>query len=613
MISEIFTAMLITSLSGSCLAAVILLARPLTKRVFGYSWHYYIWLTVLFTMLLPVRFSLPRTADIVPSVPAAAQSGQSVQTEQDTNIAASVPQEDTKTELLQTGTRFFAGIIDNRMDIIAYIWLAGAVTLLSVNLTGFIRLAWQIRKNSALIPCPELEGFTKRKVSVRVWERTSSPFMVGVIKPTLVLPTRNLTDKQLNNILRHEMTHLRRHDILYKWLVVLVKCLHWFNPMIWAAAKQIDAECEISCDMAVTRSMNRDEEMSYIDTILSLLPVRQSKRLSITTQMAGSKRMLERRFMMMKTKRTTSKLVSAVSAAVAAAMLSTTVFAGGVLSGLTGDDYTVEITNNGEVIELANKPFIENGEVYLPLRETFEKIGYNEANSYIAWNSGVIDIAVLNYPEENGSYRLNIGESDITFGSFSGEDLYNANVAYNIETTFSGDNVPLLKNDLTYIPYSYFEFLSYTINTDRIDIGYTIYDKDGNKIDYNGFYHLVLDEYMIKIPDSWSGKYSVTSSDDTVSFLQTATYDKYGEGSGVLFSIEKVNADEADGLLNMLAGSKLLYSDDEYAYIFAVPTDVQYPIWSDRDEEDIEIAAEYERMFADVDLIAESLTISDGQ
>ena len=509
MISEIFTAMLITSLSGSCLAAVILLARPLTKRVFGYSWHYYIWLTVLFTMLLPVRFSLPRTADIVPSVPAAAQSGQSVQTEQDTNIAASVPQEDTKTELLQTGTRFFAGIIDNKMDIIAYIWLAGAVTLLSVNLTSCIRLAWQIRKNSALVPCPELEGFTKRKVSVRVWERTSSPFMVGVIKPTLVLPARNLTDKQLNNILRHEMTHLRRHDILYKWLVVLVKCLHWFNPMIWAAAKQIDAECEISCDMAVTRSMNRDEEMSYIDTILSLLPVRQSKRLSITTQMAGSKRMLERRFMMMKKKKTTSKLMSAVSAVIAAAMLSTTVFAGGVLSGLTGDDYTVEITNNGEVIELANKPFIENGEVYLPLRETFEKIGYNEANSYIAWNSGVIDIAVLNYPEENGSYRLNIGESDITFRSFSGEDLYNANVAYNIEITFSGDNVPLLKNDLTYIPYSYFEFLSYTINTDRIDIGYTIYDKDGNIIDYNGFYHLVLDEYMIKIPDSWSEKYSV--------------------------------------------------------------------------------------------------------
>ena len=77
---------------------------------------------------------------------------------------------------------------------------------------------------------------------------------------------------------------------------------------------------------------------------------------------------------MMKTKKATSKFVSVLSVVLALAMLSTTVFASGVLSGLTEDNYTVEITNNGEVIELVNKPFIENGEVYVPLRELFEKV-----------------------------------------------------------------------------------------------------------------------------------------------------------------------------------------------------------------------------------------------
>ena len=62
---------------------------------------------------------------------------------------------------------------------------------------------------------------------------------------------------------------------------------------------------------------------------------------------------------MMKTKKATSKFVSVLSVVLALAMLSTTVFASGVLSGLTEDNYTVEITNNGEVIELVNKPFIE--------------------------------------------------------------------------------------------------------------------------------------------------------------------------------------------------------------------------------------------------------------
>ena len=70
--------------------------------------------------------------------------------------------------------------------------------------------------------------------------------------------------------------------------------------------------------------------------------------------------------------------------------------------------------------------------------------------------------------------------------------------------------------------------------------------------------------------------------------------------------IEKTNAENADEILNMLGGSRLLYKDDVYAYIFEVPTDVQYPVWEGRDENDIEIAAEYEKMFKDVAQIAGS-------
>ena len=55
MIGELFKALLITSLAGSALAAVISIFRPITKKIFGYSWHYYIWLCVLFVMLMPVR------------------------------------------------------------------------------------------------------------------------------------------------------------------------------------------------------------------------------------------------------------------------------------------------------------------------------------------------------------------------------------------------------------------------------------------------------------------------------------------------------------------------------------------------------------------------------
>lgn len=131
-------------------------------------------------------------------------------------------------------------------------------------------------------------------------------------------------------------------------------------------------------------------------------------------------------------------------------------------------------------------------------------------------------------------------------------------------------------------------------------------DKVGNLI-YPYFYHQVLGEYSIKIPNSWSGKYTVNSTDNTIRFVQNATYEKYG--SGILFTIEKVSADRVEEILNMLGGSELLYKNDEYAYIFEVPTDVQYPIWVERDEEDMVIAAEYEAMFEQVNFIKNSFDL----
>lgn len=628
MLREIFKALLITSLAGSCLTAVIALSKPITKKVFGYSWHYYIWLAVLAVMILPVRFTLPQKTDIPPiTAMQTVQTEQTVQAVQNTDNIVSDVQTEPKTDIWQAGTSLIKRVIDNRLNILALLWLIGTAVLLLINLIGYIRLIIKMRKNSVVVSCPELMNFTDKRVTVRVWENTSSPFMTGIFKPTLVLPARELTEEQLNNILRHEMTHFKRHDILYKWFVSLVKCVHWFNPVIWYVAKQINTECEISCDMAVTQNMNRNEEMSYIDTVLSLLPMGKTRQIPLTTQMASSKKILKRRFTMIRNKKKTNKIMSALSAVIALVMLGTTVFASGVLSDMTTDDYTVEIINNGEKIEFANKPFIENGEVYVPLRELFEKVGVMEhPDSRIEWNNGKIDLCIAFYADavvtsEHQSLNNGQGVDIVTFIANHAIEIGKSSILANTVPNLAGqdisreiamDSAPILKGSNTYISYSYVRRI---LDTQKWNIGYAVYDKDENPVDFSGFYHQVIGEYSIKIPDSWGGKYTVKTSEngDMLSFIQKATYDKYGEGSGTLFRIEKVSTDGAEEILNMLGGSKLLYSNDEYAYIFEIPTDVQYPIWADSDEEDVEIAAEYERMFKDVEFIADSFSLTEKQ
>lgn len=364
--------------------------------------------------------------------------------------------------------------------------------LMLINLIGYIRLIMKMRRNSIVVSCGEITNFTQRKVTVRVWENMSSPFMTGIFKPTLVLPAENLSEEQLNNILRHEMTHFKRHDILYKWFATLVKCVHWFNPVIWYVAKQINAECEISCDMTVTLEMSKSQEMSYIDTVLSLLLMGKTKQIPLTTQMASNKKTLKRRFEMIRNKKKTSKFVSVLSAVIAVVMLGTTVFASGVLSDLATDDYTIEITNNGEKIELANKPFIENSEVYVPLRDLFEKVGVTEhPESRIEWNNGKIYLSIAYYTDKNITLNGN-GDENINIAAIVANhaiEIGKSSIMENTVPNLAGqnrseevamDSAPILRGSNTYIPYSYVRRI---LDTQQWNINYSAYDKNGNLID----------------------------------------------------------------------------------------------------------------------------------
>ena len=513
MISEIFKALLITSLSGSALAIVISLLRPITKKIFGYSWHYYIWLCVLFVMLMPVRFNVnpPSAPSIVTQTVRTQQTVVTEQPETTENIAQTPPTQ--KPQLLQKATVIWDRIIYNRMNILAYLWLIGAIALILLNVVRYVRLNIKIRKTGEVISCPETEEYTDRKINVRVWENVASPFMTGVFRPTLILPKTELSSKQLHNILRHEMTHFKRHDILYKWFAEFAACVHWFNPISWYISKQIATECEISCDMSVTKNMSDSEKMSYVSTILSLLPTGKSKQLPLTTQMASSKKILKRRFIMIKNKKTTSRFMSVISAVIAVVMLSTTVFASGVLSDLTTDDYTIEILNNGQKIELTNKPFIENGEVYVPLRELFEKAGVmDHSDSKIEWNNGKIDLSIAYSVDNAEAYEahksLNNGKGVVGIAIISNYEieiekptiLINTHSLSNISDQKIMDNVPLLKGSNTYIPYSY---ISTILNAAQWNIDYSIYDKNRNIIEITGNQATVVrtSQYDNKTPE----------------------------------------------------------------------------------------------------------------
>lgn len=336
--NEVIRDILLTTAAGSVLTIVLLCIKPLTKKLFSPKWQYYIWLTVLIVMILPVKVSLP--AEPIHIIPA---ENTAVQTEQLTPVQTQ--QEPAQPAVLKRLPKIpvlrMPGISISIVRLSGFLWLAAAILLSAYKLVKYLAFLLTVKKNSVIER--DLENIPKR-LTVRKTELLDAPLIAGLIKPVLYLPKTEINEDELNYILLHELTHYRRHDLLYKWFTMLVSSIHWFNPFIYIVSKQIDEECEASCDYEVCKNLTEPQKKDYMAMILNFVQTSIQKRRPLTTQMASSKKILKRRFIIMTTKKATSKFVSVLSAVLALAMLSATAFASGVLSGLTEENHTVELS-----------------------------------------------------------------------------------------------------------------------------------------------------------------------------------------------------------------------------------------------------------------------------
>jgi len=226
MLQDIFKAILVTSFIGTALTLVLTLIKPITKRWFTSSWHYYMWLVVLVVMLLPIRISLPNNSHPVPALEINSQISDKKESG-DAYEPIQVTKQDLELNSDKEGNTY--NRIENlkifaydKLNIVSFVWFVIMIALFFSKLIGYMIFLIKLRKYSDIISCPELMRFTNKKIVARTSDRISSPLMIGLFKPTLLLPETEMTPEQLDNVLAHEMTHFRRKDILYKWFIRII-------------------------------------------------------------------------------------------------------------------------------------------------------------------------------------------------------------------------------------------------------------------------------------------------------------------------------------------------------------------------------------------------------
>lgn len=185
------------------------------------------------------------------------------------------------------------------------IWAAGAAVCFARYIGSYAHFSRKLKKS--LRPARESDravlaalGGGKR---LRLGRSAiaATPMLVGILRPKIILPDRDYDDKTLANILRHELTHYRRHDVSCKWFAVIVYSCHWFNPATRLVRRELDRDCELSCDERLLRHMDGPDKQSYGETLLNLAADRSLPRKVVATTFATEKRNLKERLVQIMT------------------------------------------------------------------------------------------------------------------------------------------------------------------------------------------------------------------------------------------------------------------------------------------------------------------------
>lgn len=302
-----------TSLLGSLAILAMLVLKPLWRERYRAKTRCWLWLALAVFLLLPVDFSV-KNAPVQAAPPKdytlfvgtdkttiqstdnlfgdmAEKSGQSPAQVRDTIIQRPVTDPEQKT------TRYIPVT-----TILFYGYLAGAAAFLlyqGVSYALFRRTVRRWKRDVSRADYASLLSDTARDLGVSapemiVCEAISTPAVTGLLRPRLLLPHEHYDVQELRYILRHELCHLKRRDMLLKLVLLAANAMHWFNPVVYLMLRQADEDIELACDSAATDGLELPERAAYSRTLLAA--VQSSVRaLPATTCFGGTVERLKRR------------------------------------------------------------------------------------------------------------------------------------------------------------------------------------------------------------------------------------------------------------------------------------------------------------------------------
>ncbi|PNV62731.1 hypothetical protein C0033_06795 [Clostridium sp. chh4-2] len=341
----------VLEISAACTAVIlaVMLFSRLIGSIYGPKGRYLLWLVIIVRLAVPWNAALsqaPVSVDrLVGTVGAAVRTAELKKDNKDLEVLN--PQKADKqpvssgqsaagnAALVEAGMRIWRNQISG---ILSLLWAVGVVLYAGWNLTGYMILRRRLRRWEEPVSdrdillcyqnvCRELD--IKNAPALNYCSVLSAPMCAGFARPAIYLSSLNLNADDFYYIFKHELTHYKRHDIIYKGLLLTARSIHFFNPFVHWMAMAAEKDMELSCDAEVVNNCPPEVRREYSLTILKCISESRVSQTALSTHFTGDKERLKRRFCnIMNEKKVRNGKLPAVLAAAAVILLGTLVACG---------------------------------------------------------------------------------------------------------------------------------------------------------------------------------------------------------------------------------------------------------------------------------------------
>ena len=260
--SELFLEIVNRSIAASWIVIAVLVLRLCLKKTPK-------WVNVLLWGIVAVRLIFPFSIESALSlIPSAETVSPSIMMEQTPSVQTGVPALDQVinpviAHSLAPAPGASANPLQIWIPVLTVIWLLGVAALFLYSAVSYRRLRRRVCEAVIL------------RDNIYQSENVCSPFVLGIIRPKIYLPY-HMDKREMDHVIAHEQTHIRRRDHWGKPLGFLLLTVHWFNPLLWLGYILLCRDIELACDEKVIREMGSEQRADYTQALVSCSVSRRS-------------------------------------------------------------------------------------------------------------------------------------------------------------------------------------------------------------------------------------------------------------------------------------------------------------------------------------------------